>query len=283
MIRRLDDALRRGLHRAFRNRGRLDELAKCGHPAGARLAAVLRTVLTGDDRDSVLQAMRARRAVLVSDHTRAAILDHGAGRPELDLNPEQMRRGRTVTEDLGELARMSSVPPAMARLLLALVREFRPEHSLELGACVGLSACCIGGALQKQGAGRLLTIEGDPRLADLARGSLAACGIDRAEVLTGLFQERLPEVFSRWPRIDFLFNDGVHEEQTDRELTLAIMDHMPDGAIVLLDDIDWSPGMERFWAFMRGHPRTALSVDLFRSGLLVLGNGPGPGFRVAID
>lgn len=283
MIRRLDDALRRGAHRVFRNRGQLEALAGCGHPAGTRLAAVLGTVLAGDDRDPVLQTMRARRALLVADHTRAPILDHGAGRPDLDLSPEQMRQGRTVTEDLGELARMSSVPPAMARLLLALVREFRPEHCLELGACVGLSACCIGGGLQETGTGHLLTLEGDPKLADLARGSLAACGIDRAEVLTGLFQERLPEVFARWPRIDFLFNDGVHEEQTDRELTLAIMEHMPDGAIVLLDDIDWSPGMVRFWQRIRAHERVTLAVDLFRSGILVLGKGPGRGFRVAID
>lgn len=283
MIGRLRYAVRRGAHRFFSNAGQLRALAACGVPEGVRLEAVLRSVLAGDDRQPVLQAMRARRAVLVADHTRAPILDHGAGRPELDLSPGEMLQGRTVTEDLGELARQSSVPPAMARLLLALVKEFRPEYSLELGACVGLSACCIGGALQELDAGELVSIEGDPHLAQLARESLEACGIRRAAVHTGLFQEKLPAALARWPRIDFLYNDGVHEEHTDWELTTAIMAHMPAGAIVVLDDIDWSPGMVRFWRRIQSHERVALAVDLFRSGILVLGQGPAHTIRVAID
>jgi hypothetical protein len=61
------------------------------------------------------------------------------------------------------------------------------------------------------------------------------------------------------------------------------MSHMPAGAIVLLDDIDWSPGMVRFWQRIRAHERVTLAVDLYRSGILVLGHGPAHTFRVAID
>ncbi|MCA9784315.1 MAG: class I SAM-dependent methyltransferase [Candidatus Cloacimonetes bacterium] len=283
MIERMIHSLKRRTHQLMGNAQQLRALETCGVAAGPRLATVLREVLAGNDMHPALQEMRVRRGMLVKDHSRALIEDHGAGRPELNLSPAAMRSGRTVEEDLGELARQSSVPPAMARLLVSLVHQFKPERSLELGSCVGLSACCIGGALESLGRGNLLTIEGDLSLARIAAESLGACGILRARVLHGLFQERLPWVFERWPAIDFLFNDGVHEEHTDWELTTAIMEHMPDGAIALLDDIDWSPGMVRFWQRIQNHPRVALSVDLFRSGLLVLGSGPARHFRVAID
>ncbi len=283
MITRLQRLLARRLHALRHNRRQLEKLALAPHPEAGRLAQVLLQVLN-KGLPPELKRVEQHRQELVSQTRSAEILDHGAGSPELGLSREQMESGRLVQEDLAQLARGSSVPPAMARLLYSLGRTFRPTTSLELGSCMGLSACCIGLGLQEGSRdSRLLSIEGDPTLAGIARASLKACRVRCAEIRQGTFQQVLADWLPKAPPVDFLFNDGVHEEHTDWELTTLVLEHMPDNALLLLDDIDWSPGMRRFWKRIKEHERVSLSVDLFRSGLLLTGP-PGAGhFRIAID
>ena len=65
---------------------------------------------------------------------------------------------------LGDMTR-SSTSPRWAYLLFRLIRELRPESVLEMGSCVGISACYQAAALELNGAGKLLTLEGAPVLA----------------------------------------------------------------------------------------------------------------------
>lgn len=57
----------------------------------------------------------------------------------------------------------------VSEMLAGLVRGVQPELCVETGACLGQTSFTIGEALRKNGHGRLVSIERDPRRAEAAR------------------------------------------------------------------------------------------------------------------
>ena len=51
--------------------------------------------------------------------------------------------------------------------------------------------------------------------------------------------------------------------------------HLADDAVLVVDDIGWSPGMRRAWTEIENHPRVRVAVDLQALGVAVLGKGSG--------
>jgi hypothetical protein len=44
-----------------------------------------------------------------------------------------------------------------------------------------------------------------------------------------------------------------------------------DEALILMDDIYWSKGMQRAWTDLSSRPEVACSIDLYNLGILVMG------------
>ncbi|MFC1412676.1 O-methyltransferase [Streptacidiphilus sp. N1-12] len=77
------------------------------------------------------------------------------------------------------------------RLLHLLARIQGARRILEIGTLGGYSAICLARALPEDG--RLLTLEFDPRHAEVARGNIAAAGLaDKVEVRVGAALDTLP-------------------------------------------------------------------------------------------
>ena len=165
------------------------------------------------------------------------------------------------------ICRVASKPYRSALLLFKLVRAYRPERCLELGTCLGISAAYQTAALELNGAGRLVTLEGDGARADLARTHLKDLGFERFQVVTGRFQDTLDDVLEMHSPVDFAFIDGHHEERATVSYFEAIRPRLSDGAVVVLDDISWSAGMKRAWDVVRHHPNVKAAVDLYGVGL----------------
>ena len=62
--------------------------------------------------------------------------------------------------------------------------------------------------------------------------------------------------------LDYAFIDGHHTEAATLEYMRQILPHVSDEAILVFDDIDWSPGMKKAWQQIAAEPRFALTVDL---------------------
>lgn len=117
---------------------------------------------------------------------------------------------------------------------------------LELGACAGISSSYLASAPSCK---QLLTIEGAPALAQLARETTSAVAPDRVEVITGLFDDvldkLLPDLENRG--IDFAFIDGHHERVATLHYFERIKTALRPGAMVVFDDISWSADMRAMW------------------------------------
>jgi len=209
------------------------------------------------------------RALLASSPQALEIVDFGAG-PAARYDTGEPDPVKIATRTLGDMTR-SSTPPRWAYLLLRLIRELRPESVLELGSCVGISACYQAAALELNGAGRLLTLEGAPVLAARSVRSIEELALaHRASVIEGRFQDTLDDVLGELKPIEMAFIDADHLEAPTLHYTERILAASAEEAILVFDDIRWSPGMTRAWSTIAADPRFALTLDLRVVGIAVV-------------
>lgn len=256
--------------RAERARWRLSDVT---HPAAAPIRRALRAAGLGTVSPRARRAVEeieAIRSRLLATHDELRIIDYGAGSSRAALSEAEMAEGRSRSLTVAEACAFSK-PQRWAMLLFHLVRELRPEVCVEMGTCVGISAAYQAAALQLNGRGRLITLEGAAPLAHLATGTVSELGLDAVTIVEGRFQDTLERVMQENAPVDFIFVDGHHDEQATLGYFDQVRPHLSTGALLVFDDIRWSPGMTRAWRAISTSPHTALAVDLGAVGLTVLG------------
>jgi len=231
-----------------------------------KVVAGLRRALLGQHTAAErrwIRRIEALRAFLLTSPEVFDMTDFGAG-PRSGPAPEGSRR------TIGHMTR-SSKPPRWADLLFQLVRSTGATSLLEMGACVGISAAYQGAALELNGAGRLISLEGVKALQARSARTLDELGLtDRAEVRLGEFGTTLPAAIDDLAPVDYAFIDGNHQEDATVDYADQLHPHLADEALLIFDDISWSDGMARAWQTIVADPRYALTIDLRSVGLAVV-------------
>ena len=123
--------------------------------------------------------------------------------PHDDVLEAALRRAREAG------LRTIQVPAELGRLLGILARAVGARRILEIGTLGGYSAIHLARALPEDG--RLITLELDPRHAEVARENLDAAGLtDRVEVRVGSALDLLPDLAAESP-FDLAFVDADKE------------------------------------------------------------------------
>jgi predicted O-methyltransferase YrrM len=217
-----------------------------------------------------IDRIEALRRSVEKSEIPVAMIDFGAGAPALDLTESAMNQGRVVTKTAGEFCRSASKPASWCLLLFKLVRHLKPAVCVELGTCLGISAAYLGAAQKLNQAGRVVTLEGAPALASLAKQHVLSLGLDNISVVVGRFQDTLADVVRSHRPLDFVFIDGHHEEKATLHYFEQVYPALSTRAVVVFDDIAWSDGMQKAWRSIEEDPRIQLSVDLSRVGVAVI-------------
>jgi predicted O-methyltransferase YrrM len=184
------------------------------------------------------------------------IRDHGAG----SRIPCGTRRR------VSKLVKRASVTEKQGALLFRICRWYRPELVVEFGTGLGISTGYL--AAGTGGAG-ILTIEGCPEKHAYAVGHFPDHFSDRVGFYLGNFEDHLEMMVSRAGERTIVFIDGDHRygptiEKVNRFLNKGLTEIM-----FVLDDIYWSDEMESAWMQCCDNPRIDVSIDLFRSGILI--------------
>ena len=267
----------------FSNSSQLARLESKGGRSGAVLAELLRATI--DRRTTPIEAQYVRsieelRGSLEQRTEVLEIQDFGAADGQADGQGSQ--QGRVVHLELGKFCRRTSRRPATGLLLMKLLEAFRPETVLEFGTSVGISAAYQTAALQINGRGKLYTLEGAQAVATVAAANLRTLGLlERAEIVVGRFVDTLPGVLQRIGSIDFAFIDGHHDYTATLELFKQIKPQLSQEAVVVFDDVSWSPGMAAAWKKVQADPEVGTVVDLFSMGLCIM-HEPKQLFRIAL-
>jgi predicted O-methyltransferase YrrM len=279
------DRIGQTLHRAFKSPKETARLLAAADPGLRAVAQALSAAwrLSPASEERVwFGKIEALRRMLEGSEEEITLVDYGAGSAHEGRSPDQMRQGMQLRRKVCDICRAAAKPREWAELLFFLVRSLRPSACLELGTSLGISAAYQAAALELNGVGRLVTIEGAEPVADLARKHLRELGLSRAKVEVGRFQDRLDAVLRDLGSVDYAFIDGHHDEAATAAYFEQVLPSLSERAVVVFDDIAWSAGMKRAWRRIGDHERIVATVDLFKIGICVVGGSAGASQRFKI-
>ena len=168
---------------------------------------------------------------------------------------------------VSRVARYSSLPSRRAARLFRLVRFLDAREILELGTALGISAAYMAEA---NPAARVITLEGCPMLAELARQNMNKLRLENVEVIQGNFNQSLPDALRMMKPPDLVFIDGNHRQEPTLDYFRQILGHSHENTLIVIDDIHYSPEMERAWKEIILYPEVTVSIDLYHQGWVLL-------------
>jgi len=192
---------------------------------------------------------------LIDNKEEIEITDLGAG----------SKTGNNNIKTISQIARNSSKPKKLGRLLYRLSAEFKPTHILELGTSFGLSTSYM--ALGSPGT-KITTIEGCPNISSVANNNFAQLNINNIKLYTGNFDAVLPGILETIPELNLVFIDGNHKKEPTIRYFKQCLENSVNDTCLIFDDIHWSDEMEEAWNYIKENKRVSLTVDLFYMGLV---------------
>jgi predicted O-methyltransferase YrrM len=195
------------------------------------------------------------RKELLQDDRLLKVQDFGAGSTKNNSSE------RTV-KSISKSALKSRV---MAQLLFRLVQKQKPKCIIELGTSLGITTSYLSKAVFQGG---VITFEGSAEIGRIAQEVWADQEIENVELVLGNFDESLQPRISLLDQIDVVFVDGNHRKQPTIKYFEMLISKVPDGGIMIFDDIHWSIEMNEAWDQIRQHPRVTISLDFFEIGVV---------------
>ena len=138
-----------------------------------------------------------------------------------------------AVERQGEADGWPIVGAAEGSLLFVLARSIGARRVLELGTAIGYSGTWLARALPVDG--QLITVEGNPETAKLARGNLARTDVaDRVTILVGKAEEVLEDLEGPF---DLIFNDI--DKAAYPEILEPCLERLRVGGLLVTDNVLW--------------------------------------------
>lgn len=261
------------MFRRYKIRTALTQLASHKHPKLKAVGDALRESLTHTisvEEQNWISLIEQRRSSLLNSEKEIAVIDYGAGNPDSNRTKEEMKNGVQSTALVANICKFSK-SEFWATFLFKMIRKLEPSSCVELGSCVGISASYLTAALNINRKGELLSLEGSPEIAKIAKETLESLNLQNGSVITGPFHETLKGVFESAKPIDFFFNDGHHDHDAVMQYFNESLPNLSDEAIIVFDDISWSPGMRKAWTEIENDERVSASIDLQAIGIVLVG------------
>jgi predicted O-methyltransferase YrrM len=211
--------------------------------------------------------IESRRQSLLRDDTKINYEDFGAASSQKNVSLEEAAQGSQNSRPISQIAKASKAPgPCL--VLFKLVRYLKPSQIVEMGTCLGISGAYLSAAQELNAIGSLVTLEGSPKVAAVARETLELLNAP-SEIIIGPFHATLADTFERNAPVDFLFNDGHHDGRAVLQYHEQALLHLADPAVIFLDDIRWSASMAKAFNIIRKSKEVSMSIDFGGQGLIV--------------
>ena len=150
-----------------------------------------------------------------------------------------MSKASQVLRRLEKMADKQFVPsigPIKGKIITGIIQKYKPRNILEVGTLYGYSAILMADTLNSAN-GKVITIEIDKPIADIARKNIADAGLaDKIDVIVGNALDVIPRLNSKF---DLLFLDAAKNEYL-KYLELAQKRNLKEGSIIVADNVEIS-------------------------------------------
>lgn len=138
--------------------------------------------------------------------------------------------------------------PELVRAVWCLVRHLRPRTVVETGVAHGVTTRFILEAMERNGCGRLYSIDlppNDPQAAGEIGFAVDGVAPQRWQLVRGSSRQRLPGLLAELGTIDLFVHDSLHSRRNVCFEVTAARRHLRAGGVVVVDDIDTNWGFRR--------------------------------------
>ena len=195
------------------------------------------------------------RNELKQNNTVITIEDFGAGSHTKQYNQRS----------ISSIASSALKTPKFSRLLFRMVDHYQPSVILELGTSLGITTSYL--AYAKSDA-NITTMEGAAAIASVAEQNFKRLRLQNIQIITGNFDDTLPDVLNKISVVDFAFVDGNHRKEPTLNYFRQLLSKANEHSVFIFDDIHWSKDMEEAWNEIKAHNAVTVSVDLFFIGIV---------------
>jgi len=205
------------------------------------------------------EQIEALRADLIKDKSIVNVTDYGA-----------LGNGRIKRLKLSSITKRTSLPKPYGKLLFQCILNMDVKTILELGTSVGIGTAYLASANKSAD---VYTLEGCPNLFAIANSNFNKLGLHHINSVNGNFDDTLPKLLSSLAEIDLVYIDGNHTYEATIKYYQWVKPKLSKGALVVIDDIYWSKGMEKAWNEIIEDQDATVTIDLYRMGLLFFKSG----------
>lgn len=204
--------------------------------------------------DSIIQKILSKRKELYRDNTLLEVVDFGA-----------VKKSKSNFKQLNKIAKTALQKQKYAKLLHNLVNYSQSKVIVEFGTSLGLTTSMMAFAAPK---GTIYSMEGCKSIAEVAQQNINEFGLKNVSIHIGEFRDVIPQITQNFKKVDFVFFDGNHQKESTIDYFEHFLPYKHNDTIFVFDDIYWSKGMSEAWEYIKNHPDTVVTLDLFQMGVV---------------
>ena len=216
--------------------------------------AFVTEVIYGATDRTVTKGIEGMRKKWLLSPDDVAVTDYGAGSQVIQSN----------VRPVAKMAKYAVKSRKYSELLYRIAQRLNPEHVLELGTSLGITAAYLA-----QGApeASIHTVEGCPNIAQLAQQTIDTVGAKNIHIYTGTFENKVPTLLDKY-KPELIFFDGNHRYRPTLDYFEWALPYAQEDSLFIFDDIHWSSEMSKAWKIIKKHPDVSFTIDLFALGLV---------------
>lgn len=199
----------------------------------------------------IFRTIEQYRKMLLADNSEIFVTDFGA----------RKNRQRKISD----IARKSLKSKKFAQLLFRTAVYFRSENILEFGTSLGISTAYLAASSESV---RVITLEGCPQTAAVARKIFGKTGLKNIEIIEGNIDFTIDYAIEKFQALDFVFIDANHRYESLLSYFEKCIGKVHARTVIVIDDIYWSDGMMQAWDEIKRNPKVTSTLDLYELGIV---------------
>lgn len=156
-----------------------------------------------------------------------------------------------------------------SQLFYRIIRAYNCHSVFELGTSLGINTCYLAKAAT---AGTVVTFEGHPALASLAKETFNCLGINNVKLIAENIDDVLERQVNAEEKIDFVFIDANHRSEALNKYAGILSKKMHEESVMVVDDIRWSRDMYEGWKKICENNKISHVFDFCDFGVLFFRN-----------
>lgn len=198
------------------------------------------------------QKLIAYRNALLQHRQMISVTDFGAGSRVFTSNKRKVK----------DIAHYAGASLKRMQHIQRIVAYFTPENTLEIGTSLGMGTMALASYPKSQ----IISLEGCPETAQIAKKQLDHFDISNVKIILGEFRESIQNLPIK--KFDLIYFDGNHSKQATLQYVQDLLPTTTNKTVWIFDDIHWSSEMTDAWETLKELPEVTVTIDCFWLGFV---------------